>query len=256
MCYLADMRGLIAIMLLLAPVAEAQDATQIAYFESGRFDEAVTTHSPAETADQLAFKARALLAKGMCGTGQPPEILLDGAEDYARSALELEAVHVEAKLQLAIALSLKARPLSTNEALDTGYGDQSKELVLSALASDPDNAYGHAFIAVWNIEVVRRGGAIGSRIMGASVKKARKSYARASNLSPHDASIHWQYARALAALNPRKYRKDIDAALALALAAPVDGHVEEVMVSRAQTLQDMLKTRSRRAVIKWATDIL
>ena len=94
-----------------------------------------------------------------------------------------------------------------------------KDLAEAVLKDDPNNAYAHGFLAVWNIEVVRRGGSVGSAIMGASLKQARKHYSAATRTLPQDAATHWQFARAMAALNARKYRAEIDAALAKALAA-------------------------------------
>lgn len=246
----------LALLIVLAPSAYAQNASDIIAFESGRFEEAAATRPDNASADALAFKARALLAKGVCGSAQPPADLLERAEAHALAALRLDENHVEAKLQLAITLSLKARPLSTRAAMKTGYGEKAKELAEAALEADPDNAYAHAFMAVWHVEVVRRGGALGSRIMGASVKQSRDHYARAAVLLPEDASIHWQYARALAALNPKKYRKNIDEALSNALETAPNGHIERVMMARAAELKFRLQNQPRRDVTSWAIDML
>ena len=250
------MKRVVAAIFLLSPVAYAQDATQIAHFESGRFEQAAYANPASQSANELAFMARAVLAEAMCGTKQPSADFLKSPEIFARRALAIDPEHIEAKLQLAITLSLKARPMSARAAMRSGYGDEAKSLVNQVLKSDPDNAYAHAFMAVWHIEVVRRGGAIGSRMMGASVNQARKHYAKAAALSPNDASIHWQYARALAAHNPRKYRADIDAALSLALSAPIEDHLERVMAGRAANLQKKLQNTPRRDVTAWAIDML
>ena len=246
----------VACLLLLTPAAYAQDASQIAAFQNGQFEAVVAAPIGEATADELAFKARALLAKGMCGSAQPSGDLLSRAEHYARAALAIDAAHVEAKLQLAITLSLKARPMSTRAAMRTGYGEEAKKLADAALKADPDNAYAHAFMAVWHVEVVRRGGALGARVMGASIKKSRKHYARATALLPDDASLHWQYARALAALNPKKYRTDIDTALGKALGTPAKDHIERVMIARAAELKTRLQQQPRKAVESWAIKTL
>lgn len=243
-------------MLLLAPTAFAQDASQIADYNLGKFEQAAAISSIEQTPDLLAFKARAVLASGICGDGQPGAELLVKAEKFARDALAMDPNHVEAQLQLAITLSLKARPLSNRAAMKTGYGEDAKELAMSALSNEPDNPYANGFLAVWHIEVVRRGGAIGSRIMGASVKKARKHYAAANASASGDAALHWQYARALAALNSKKYRKEIDSALAKATSAAVDNHVERIMAERANKLQQMLQHRPYKDVERWAEQVL
>ena len=249
-------RFLASLLLLIAPFAAAQDATQIAAFDHGRFEDAAFAGEQTESADQYAFRARALLADAMCQNTQPSNDFLKAPEEFARKALEMDPDHVEAKIQLAITLSLYARPLSSKEALQTGHGSKAKKLVKSALKADPGNAYAHGFMAVWNIEVVRRGGSFGASVMGASVNNARRHYAKAVETLPYDASLHWQYARALAALNPKKYRKDIDRALEYAQVSPIDNHLEQVMAERADELRDRLSSSSRADIAEWANEML
>lgn len=186
----------------------------------------------------------------------PPMHLLDEAASKAREAIALDPKHVEARLQLAIALSLKARPLSNREAMRTGYGDEARELVEATLQDDPDNAYAHGFLAVWHLEVRRRGGAIGGSIMGASVNKARRHYHAAILSAPEDASIHWQYARALTALNAKRYREEIMISLDAALDCQSETLLEDVMQRRATTLRAELETKGWKRAEKIAALML
>lgn len=250
------MKRMFVTAFLFAPAAFADVAAYNTAFEQGRYVQAAEIAAQDETSDALALAARALLADGMSGEEQPSTALLLRAETYARRALELDPVHIEGQLQLAIALSLKMRPMSTREARRTGYSGVPRTLAESVLAADPENAYAHGLLAVWNVEVVRRGGPLGSAIMGASVREAREHYKVAVMSRPGDASIHWQYARALAALNPRKYRRDIDAALAAAQASPLDDALETTMFTRCDRLQAALSTLSPDAVEALAEDML
>ena len=225
-------------------------------FKTGEFEQAAELAQEAGDADALALAARSLLAMGMCGDTQPPEALLNEAEFLAREAVALNPSHIEGRLQLAIALSLKARPMTTREAMRAGHGEASRDLVVAVLEDDPDNAYAHGLMAVWNIEVVRRGGSFGSAMMGASVRKGLRHYRDAASLSPDDASIHWQVARALTALDARKYRDEIDAALAAAQATDKDDALEVVMAERAQILATALVEQDRRSVEALAADML
>ncbi|MFN3836016.1 MAG: hypothetical protein ACK4NO_08960, partial [Glycocaulis sp.] len=189
-----------------------------------------------------AFRARALLAKAMFGSGEPSRAVLDEARAAAEAALALEPGHLEGRLQKAIALSLILRPMSLGEARRTGYGELSKSLAEGVLAEDPANHYAHGFLAVWNVEVVRRGGRLGAMVMGASVRSAEAHYAEAVRLAPEDIGLRWQWARALAALDARKYRAEIDAELTAAAAfAPVTD-MDRVMQDRAATLIGVLHT--------------
>lgn len=214
---------------------EGRDAAEAAFL-AGEYDAVVAALARKADADSCAFSARALLAKAMTGPADPPDALLHAALDKAEEAIAADPRHVEGRLQRAIALSLILRPMSVHEARKTGWGDTARDLAEAVLADDPQNFYAHGFLSVWHVEVVRRGGVVGSMMMGASVRQGRRHYEAAAGLAPDDASVHWQWARALAALNARKYRKEINAALKAAAAAPVDSEMERVMQARAALL--------------------
>ena len=108
------------------------------------------------------------------------------------------------------------------------------------LQADPANFYAHGFLAVWNLEVARRGGGMGAWMLGASTESGRKHYEQARALAPDDVGVHWQYARALAALDLKGKTPEVRAALQRALAAAASDHVELVMQARAQQLSDAL----------------
>ena len=213
----------------------------------GEYDAALTALSDSETADALAFRARALLAEAMSGPADPPEEMLHRALQDANTALALDPSHAEGRLQRAIALSLILRPMTTREARKTGWAEEARDLARSVLADDPGNVYAHGFLSVWNLEVVNRGGRIGALIMGAGVSDGRDHYEAAVRAAPGDASVHWQWARALAALNARKYHDEVLAALEAALAAPVETELERVMQARAALLKAELMLDDRRA---------
>lgn len=214
-------------------------------FSEGRYAEAAQLAQAGESADGYAFAARSQLAEAMSTHGrQPPQELVLAAEHFALRALSVDPDHVEARLQLAIALSLKARPLSPGAALRSGYGEKARVLAESVLRDDPDSFYAHGFLAVWHVEVVRRGGPIGASMLGASLKTARHHYTQARVIRDDDAATHWQYARGLAALNPKKHRSVIDAALKRSIAATARTELEALMQVRATLLRDCLSAGS------------
>lgn len=238
-------------------MAQAEDEAQSRAFSEGRYTDAVLLAQAEQTPDALAFSARSLLANAMSSKDYiPDQDLAERAEVLARQALEMEPRHVEARLQLAIALSLRAHPLSNREALRAGFGEEAKDLVESVLKDNPKDLYANGFMAVWHIEVRRRGGAIGASFMGASTKQGREHYKIAISSSPDDASTHWQYARALAALNSKKFREEIKTSLQAAIDSPVETELERVMQDRAAMLLKTLKERGRRATEKQAKKML
>ncbi len=249
---------LASLLATVAPAAPAfaddrDDAMHLAFHE-GRYDEAARTATRFKTADARAFAARALLAKAVCGDAPPPEELLAAAREQAEAALALDPRHVEGRLQLAISRSLAARSLPMRRA--SAEGRAARALAEAVLADMPDNPYAHGFLAVWHLEVIRRGGGLGAALMGADLDAARTHYARATALRPGDAAIHWQYARALAAIDPRRFAADIEAALDAAQRAPTEGRVEEVMAARAGRLAAVFADRNDRAAAALAASLL
>jgi len=206
----------------------------------GDYLEAAALAEAAAGADDLAFAARALLAHCITGSGALDVRLVERAVRDAEAALRLDPAHGEARLQLAIALSLKSRDMDVMTAWSAGYGQKGKTLAEEVLEADPANFYAHGFLAVWNLEVARRGGGVGAWILGASAESGRRHYERARALAPDDVGVHWQYARALAALDLKGNMDEVKAALSRALSAAASDHVELVMQARAQQLSDAL----------------
>ncbi len=257
------MRGMTSALLKLvfavltaAPaVAHPTSPEQAARFSRGEYMEAARMAETAAGADDLAFAARSLLALCMTGAAEPDAAIVDRASKDAEAALKIDPAHQEGRLQLAIALSLKSRALDVLDAWSRGYGEKGRKLANDVLKSDPDNYYAHGFLAVWNVEVRRRGGSFGAGIMGASIKSGRAHYARAMELAPDDVGIHWQYGRALAALDAKEYGDEAVRALDRALAASASDHVERVMQERAVRLAEALKG-DRKAAQQLARDML
>lgn len=228
----------LAALILLVPAASAHPTSSdlAGKFARGDYLTAAAAAESAAGADDLAFAARALLAHCMTGSSEPDVTLVERAARDAEAALKEEPGHEEAQLQLAIALSLKSRVMDPMAAWTAGYGDKGKRLAEGVLRNDPQNFYAHGFLAVWNIEVERRGGSMGAWMMGASLDEARRHYEAARGLASDDVGIHWQYARALAALDLKRYQGEVTAVLQRATAAVASDHVEEVMQERAQRL--------------------
>lgn len=247
------MGAFFGLFLLCGAPASADPIEQA--FVSGRFLQSAEMAELEGGADNFARAARAILADAII-QGEPTDSRLDDAEALARKALSLDPEHVEGRLQLAITLSLKARRMSTREALDSGYGGASRDLVKDVLEAHPDNVYAQGFMAVWNIEVVRRGGGLGAAFMGASVHKAREHYTRAIETGEADPALHWQYARALAALNARKYEDEIATCLDRAISGQADDTLTRIMQARAQSFRHYVDGHTREDIEKAAAALL
>jgi len=236
--------------------AFADVASANAAFREGQYDLALSEAAGDRSADAHALRARAMLAKVMCAGREPDLAALKDALAAAEAALKLDSDHGEGRLQKAIALSLLTRPMSLSEANDSGYGPKARALAEDVLADDPENHYALGFLAVWHVEVHRRGGTLGAAVMGASLKTARKYYAEAIRLAPEDAGLRWQWARALAAYNAKKYHSEIETELEAALAIDPQTDLDRVMQERAAVLLEVAQTQKPRETEKTAQGML
>ncbi len=233
--------GYVMAVTLAAPASANPTPVDLAaLFSRGEYIEAASVAESQTGPDMLAFAARSLLAECMTGDGAPDPSMVDRAMRDAEAALKMDSRHEEGRLQLAIALSLKGRDMPLLDAWQAGYGQRAQTLAQSVLADDPDNYYAHGLLAVWHLEVRRRGGSMGAAMMGANTDKAREHYRKAAALAPDDVGVHWSYARALVALDAKGNRREATGVLAAAAAASSDSHVEAVMQRRAAALAEAL----------------
>src|SRR5690606_15584653 len=132
----AAMRGLsgalvccaVALAAAASALAEPVSAELAGKFARGEYMDAARQAEAAAGADELAFAARAILAQCMTGAREPDTALVERARKAAEGALRLDPAHEEAKLQLAIALSLKSRTMPALDAWNAGYGESGRRL--------------------------------------------------------------------------------------------------------------------------------
>ena len=173
--------GFVSAALACAPPAFAHPTSSelAAKFARGDYFEAATEAEAAAGADDLAFAARALLAHCMTGTSQPDAAIVERASKDAEAALKLDPGTRKPA-------PARHRPVAEKPEMDVlaawtaGYGDKGRRLAREVLKSDPVNFYAHGFLAVWNVEVERRGGT-GAWMMG-RVRKGRKHYQSAAKM--------------------------------------------------------------------------
>lgn len=241
-------------VVLLAGLPVMADPAEDA-FAAGRFMEAASLAEAEGGADNLARAARCVLAEEVTG-GSLDRSALERAERLSRAALSQDPGHVEGRLQLAIALSLKSRLMSTSDVLKAGYGSEGRDLVRAVLEDEPANSYAHGFLAVWNIEVVRKGGALGAAWFGAGLDQARTHFEAALASDPQNPALCWQYARALAAEDYRKHHGEVFEALSCALETKAETELDRVMQQRAREFWAYARGHTRREIEARAGDLL
>jgi tetratricopeptide (TPR) repeat protein len=251
-------RSLILAALLVSGAlpAAADVAAAEAAFRAGFYDLALKEAAAEPSADAYALRARTILTQAICAGGEPKTAAVRSALAEAEAALKLDARHGEGRLQKAIALSLLTRAMGLMEANESGYGPEAKALAEGVLTDEPENHYALGFLAVWHVEVHRRGGAMGAAMMGASLKSAKAYYAKAVRLAPEDAGLRWQWARALAAYDAKEYHREIEAELKAAIDIDPPTELDRVMQARAAALLGVVEGGSPREVEEMALGML
>jgi hypothetical protein len=102
-------------------------------------------------------------------------------------------------------LGVRGRRAGITEAVSRNYAPRGRRLIERALALEPDNAWAHALMGGWHLEVLRRGGRTGARLYGARLATGLAEFERARDLAPNDAMIAVQYAIALIELDAQIY---------------------------------------------------
>jgi tetratricopeptide (TPR) repeat protein len=186
-------------------ISGAQAAAELnaarATFEQGDFVGAAEEARATETAEGLAFAARALLVHAdLVARGDDRLPLIERAEEDARAAIALAPEYAEGHLQLAVALGFKARLEGRLTAHAAGYADEARAHLDYVAAREPDNPWLHALLGGWHLEISEVGGFLGRTIYGAEIDAGVDAYDQALSLKPDDLLIVYQCALQLAAL--------------------------------------------------------
>ena len=216
--------GALLALALSTPAAADPPAAAVSLYASGQYLAAADSAEAHSNPASLAFASRALMAA--CVTATDPGRIgawLDQAESNARDALRLDAESVDARVQLALIYGVRGRRASVAQAIARHYAPRGRRLLEEALAREPDNAWAHALLGAWHLEVLRRGGAAGAAVYGARLSSGIAEFERARALAPNDSMIALHYAVALIELDPEAHAQRAGGLLAeVANTAPRD----------------------------------
>jgi tetratricopeptide (TPR) repeat protein len=192
---------LCAALLCVAPaVALDRDlAAAQAAFDSGAFGRAALLARKVQTGEGDALASRAEMVRGdFISTGEARLAHFEAALRDGRRAVARAPDRPEAHLAVAVALGLVARREGSMAAHFGGMASEARNHIDRALALNPDNAWAHAALGGWHLEIAYEGGPLGSVVYGASAEAGIAAYEQALVLDPANMSIAWQYAFQLA----------------------------------------------------------
>lgn len=181
----AIVMGLLALLCAGFRPADGLSEAETLYTE-GAFREAAVIARDLENADGYALAAKAALVEGSyAAAGKEQLELFRRAAGDARKALALDPAHVDAHLQLAVALGRIAERKDPITAHVQGYAKRGKALLDDAMALDPDYGWTHGLLGVWHLQVVRHAGpTLAKELYGASEQAGLEHCAKADERAP------------------------------------------------------------------------
>jgi hypothetical protein len=203
-----EVRLLIVLVLVtsLGAAAHGQDLTEAsALYDQGVMLKAAELARGFGTADGHALASQATLVAAIYQRPGHDNAMLQQAADDARRALALDPDHVQAHLQLALALGYIAEEDPISAHFD-GTARDGKALLDRALALAPDSAWAHGLLGVWHLRLVKHAGPLlAQSLYDASLDRGREQCAEAASLAPDEVAIRFGCAISLLEVQPRRY---------------------------------------------------
>jgi hypothetical protein len=164
-----------AVLTGLCLPAEGQEAEAIEAYMSGNYPAALARTQMRRMLIPGPSRRGSCWPRRFSQNGQPPPHCCRMPWPRPTRLSSLQPGHIEARLQKAIALSLLSRPMSAGECGAAALAAKRGTLLKAYWRKNPATFMRMPFLAVWNAEVIRRGGTLGAMMMGASLDKARQS---------------------------------------------------------------------------------
>jgi hypothetical protein len=196
------------------------------------------------SAEGFALAAQATLVEA---TYLSPEdgkqALFTQAAADAEAALTRDPNHIDAHLQLAIALGQLAELEDPVSAHVNGYARRGKALIDQALALDPANPWARALLGMWHLRIVERAGdALAESLYGASRAQGVPLCA-ATLAEPYGAAaLKYGCARLLLELDPDQFASTVAQTLAAVKEAEPQDAADRLVQAEAGRLLAALKT--------------
>ncbi len=242
-CWLRPAAALAAWLIVSAATPHDES---LRLYESGKYLDAASLASTADAASSTALAARATLAHAIYVADPAQRAAgVQRGEELAGKALSIDPGHVEARLQLVIALHQKTLATTPIGAYFRGYATEARSHLKTALRLDPDNPFAHALLGGWHFEIVRLAGPVLAGILfEAELTDGRAAFAKAIALMPGSIVLRYEFARALLLNDADTNRTEAVRLLRAALQATPTNDLDKMIAARAGALLDAMKSGS------------
>lgn len=218
-----------------------------ALFARGDFLAAADEGRTVASAAGLALAARATLA--YVEFRAPPTRrghAVRAAEALAREALAKDPEHVEALIQLSLAIGYRARRNGALVSHLQGLVAEGRGYLKQAVALQPDNAWANAALGALHIEVFRVGGsALASALYESSDQRGLALFRRALEIEPENAVLHYEFALALLSIDSGSHADEAEIHLVKAVGLSPETTLDRLAGERAKRLLKALQSERR-----------
>jgi hypothetical protein len=243
------MARLLAVICLLIGVISAARAAGLneaeALYEEGDMTGAARLARSLASADGFALAAQATLVQAsyLSPRAEQPALFERAAAD-ALAALARDPDHVDAHLQLAMALGHLAELHDPLSAHVNGYAQSGKALIDQALALDPGSQWARALLGIWHLRIVQRAGdALGQSLYGASRESGRELCRDAMTGTHWALALKYGCAVALVELDPHEFAASARQTFAAIKEAPARDAADRLVQGEAERMLAKLKDR-------------
>jgi hypothetical protein len=228
----------------LSPAAAAALDAAEALYREGDMPGAASLARAQGSAAGFALAAQATLVEATyLSPKSEKQALFERAAADAEAALAHDPKHVDAHLQMAIALGQLAELEDPVSAHVNGYARQGKALIDQALALDPENEWARALLGMWHLRIVERAGdALAESLYGAS---RAQGIALCSDAiaGPHRAlALKYGCARTLLELDPDRFANTAEQTLAAVKEANARDAADRLVQAEAARLLAEIKS--------------
>ncbi len=233
----------LALVAGLGTAAHGEDLDQAkALYDQGVMLKAADLARGFDTADGFALASQATLVAAVYQRAGHDHALLRQAAEDARHALALDPDHVQAHLQLALALGYLAED-DPIEAHLNGTALEGKAQIDEALALAPEDAWAHGMLGIWHLRLVKHAGPLlAESLYGATLEQGRAQCAEAARLAPEVLALRFGCAISLFEADPRRYRQQALDTLDTVTRLPADDAAARLVQAEARQRLDQLKS--------------
>lgn len=168
--------------------------TPATLFADGDYEGAAAMAHADGGADNEAMAAKAMIAAAFTTRDLDARARYAKlAREYAEEAVADDPNHVEGRLYLAASLWFEGRRKGPMQNYFSGLPQRGKELLEGVIADAPDGsadkAWARAFMGGWHFEIIRLGGSMGTRMLGADLGEGADNCNEAMDGAPDNPAI-------------------------------------------------------------------